>query len=291
MFILLCRGHAAYQQAIRFKSNTSIESSYFSTYHTPLAKDTDFIDALKRAREISKNLTLTLNGTAEVFPYSLVYVYYEQYLSVARDAAINLGLCAAAIFVVVFLLMGFSLSCAIIVTTTVAMIVVDLMGVMYLWHISFNAVSVVNLVMAVGISVEFCSHITRSFALSRKKDRVARAKDALTNMGSSVLSGITLTKFIGIVVLGFSKSQLFEVFYFRMYLGIVLLGASHGLVFLPVLLSYVGPSSMPHADDFMGSKRAMTVSSRHGSGIPPTQSAEPGLTAPWIQTVPEYTTS
>jgi Niemann-Pick C1 protein len=145
-------GHAAYQQAIRFKSNTSIESSYFSTYHTPLAKDTDFIDALKRAREISKNLTLTLNGTAEVFPYSLVYVYYEQYLSVARDAAINLGLCAAAIFVVVFLLMGFSLSCAIIVTTTVAMIVVDLMGVMYLWHISFNAVSVVNLVM-VGSSV------------------------------------------------------------------------------------------------------------------------------------------
>jgi Niemann-Pick C1 protein len=48
--------------------------------------------------------------------------------------------------------MGFSLSCAIIVTTTVAMIVVDLMGVMYLWHISFNAVSVVNLVM-VGSSV------------------------------------------------------------------------------------------------------------------------------------------
>lgn len=55
-----------------------------------------------------------------------------------------------------------------------------------------------------------------------------------------VFSGITMTKLIGISVLALTKSKLLEVYYFRMWLALILSGALHGLVLLPVLLSYLG---------------------------------------------------
>jgi Niemann-Pick C1 protein len=55
-----------------------------------------------------------------------------------------------------------------------------------------------------------------------------------------VFSGITLTKLIGISVLALTRSKLLEVYFFRMWLALILSGALHGLVLLPVVLSYVG---------------------------------------------------
>ena len=93
----------------------------------------------------------------------------------------------------------------------------------------------------VGISVEFCSHIVRWF-VSHTGRRRERAQSALDHMGASVFSGITVTKFLGVFVLLFAKSRLFNIYYFRMYMMMLFWGALHGLIFLPVILSYIGMS-------------------------------------------------
>lgn len=63
-------------------------------------------------------------------------------------------------------------------------------------------------------------------------------------MGSSIVTGITLTKALGVSVLAFAPSTIFRLYYFRMYITLIFLGSFHGLVFLPLVLSWFGPATV-----------------------------------------------
>lgn len=79
--------------------------------------------------------------------FSIFYVFYEQYLTIWNDALFSLGISLLVIFIATFILTGFDIISAIVVTFMVTVILVNMGGLMWLWNISLNAVSLVNLVV------------------------------------------------------------------------------------------------------------------------------------------------
>ena len=242
-------GEAPYSNALLVdETHNTMLASHFRTSHTPLRSQADFIFAYASARRISREISESQG--IEVFPYSKFYIFFEQYTSIVSLTAALLCCALLIIFLLASLLLG-SLATGLIITFVVAMIVTDVLGCMALFSVSLNAISLVNLVICVGIGVEFCAHVARAFMFPAKsiaekasktgyRGRDARAWGALVNVGGSVFSGITITKFLGVVVLAFTRSKIFEVYYFRVWVSLVMLASTHSLVLLPVLLSLFG---------------------------------------------------
>jgi len=241
-------GKASYSNAVVIDNKeATIPASHFRASHTPLRSQEDFIAAYASARRISDGLKESTG--IEVFPYSVFYIFFDQYASIVRLTVTLLGSALAMILIVSSILLG-SVRTGAIITLTVTMIVFDIIGTMAVFNVSLNAVSLVNLVICVGIGVEFCAHVARAFmfpsravmerAKNKFRGRDARAWTALVNVGGSVFSGITITKLLGVCVLAFTRSKIFEIYYFRIWLALVVFGATHALIFLPVALSFVG---------------------------------------------------
>jgi Niemann-Pick C1 protein len=241
-------GQAAYSNALVIDStNTNIPASHFRTFHTPLQSQEDLINSYAAARRIADDISA--RHDIDVFPYSKHYIFFDQYASIIHLTATLLCVAILIILFINSLILGSILTGA-IVALTVVMIVVDIIGIMALANVSLNAISLVNLVICVGIGVEFCAHIARAFQFPAKslldrgrakfRGRDLRAWAALANVGGSVFSGITLTKFVGVVVLAFTRSKIFEVYYFRVWLALVIVASMHSLIFLPVVLSFIG---------------------------------------------------
>lgn len=241
-------GQASYGSSVVIDSErNTVPASHFRTSHRPLRSQDDFIKAYASARRIATDISASTG--LDVFPYSIFYVFFDQYASIVGLTTALLGSAVGMVFIVSSLLLG-SVMTAAVVTLTVIMAIVDIIGAMAVMGVSLNAVSLVNLIICVGIAVEFCAHIARAFmfpsqafmekAKNRFRGRDARAWTALANVGGSVFSGITVTKILGVTVLAFTRSKIFEIYYFRVWVALVLFAATHALVFLPVALSLVG---------------------------------------------------
>lgn len=147
-------------------------------------------------------------------------------------------------------------TCAMVVTLSVSLVCLCMIGTMALWNIPLYIASLANLVMAVGFAVDYSAHtveacgknIAAAKAVQRETQtmgtahRTSLAREelseccvrALTSLGGSVING-GLSTFLGVLALAFAKSGGF-VTLFKMFLAMVIFGLAHGLIFAPCLI-------------------------------------------------------
>ena len=199
---------------IAFDDEGRVTATRFRFQHTMLHTQDDYIKALVETRRVADEFAdkIVPNDSPEegaediaetktAYSYSLFYVYYDQYTYIRGVLVQNTLLALAAVLLAIEIITNLGIS--LFVALCVLLVSFNLIGCMYMCNVIFggyvvemNAVMVVNIVMSLGLAVEFCVHIAISFN-RQTGTRLERAKKAVHQMGSSVLVGIASTKFIG----------------------------------------------------------------------------------------------
>lgn len=213
---------------------------------------------------IADTLANEFDKQGNVWAFNFAFPQWYQFDVIPTEAVQNAAWTLFAVFLVVVIFIAHA-GMALIVTCTVALVLLDIVGYMHYWDVSLNAVSVINLVLAIGLSVDYSVHVAHAF-MHKQGTKTERARLALGEMGVSVING-AISTFLAVSVLSQSKSYVFEVF-FKMFFLTCVVGAGHGLIVLPVVLSLCGPRPHPEHDgeDGDGDDRDVRVHEKDGSG-------------------------
>jgi Niemann-Pick C1 protein len=200
------------------------------------------VDALDTQRAISEVAPINVGVDPDnwkFFTFDELYYIWQFYTESPSELVLTtiLGVSAVSIISLIFIPHW---SSVLFVAPIISILYVDLLGFLQLCGVAINAVSYISLVMSIGLMVDFLLHILLRFFESKETTRDAKVKDVLQTMGTSILIG-GISTFLGVLPLVFSSSTIFSTIFYC-FLGLVVLGITHGLIFLPVVLSLLGPT-------------------------------------------------
>ncbi|KAK4807185.1 hypothetical protein QYF61_024305 [Mycteria americana] len=140
---------------LRIPAAEPIEYAQFPFYLNGLRETSDFVEAIKKVRAICNNYASL--GIAS-YPNGYPFLFWEQYIGLRHWLLLSISVVLACTFLVcaLFLLNPWTSG---IIVVVLALMTVELFGMMGLIGIKLSAVPVVILVASVGIGVEFTVHI------------------------------------------------------------------------------------------------------------------------------------
>ncbi|XP_078083812.1 patched domain-containing protein 3-like [Mustelus asterias] len=219
-----------FQQDIELsEDNMSIRASRFFIQIVNASESYDQKIMLIELRNLAKECRIPL------LVYHPAFIYFDQFLVIVTTTVQNIIVAAAAMLVISLLLIPNPV-CSLWVTFAIASVLVGVAGFMAFWDVSLDSISMINLVICIGFSVDFTAHISYMFVSSDKTSANERAIDALYTLGYPILQG-ALSTITGIAVLSIAGSYVFRTFFKIMFL-VIFFGAVHGIILMPVFLTF-----------------------------------------------------
>jgi len=173
----------------------------------------------------------------EPFAYTYMFLSWEVFRIIRKEMFLNVSLCMVAVLVIMMIFLAHP-GIALAVVFCVLMTIIEVLGCMNMWDLAIDNVSVIQLVISVGLAVDYAAHIGHSF-MTKAGTRQERVVATLGDVGSAVMNG-GISTFLAVMLLALSKSYVFRVLFQTFFLTVVL-GLSHGMLVLPALLSLCGP--------------------------------------------------
>ncbi|KAJ9463257.1 Niemann-Pick type C-related protein 1 [Diplonema papillatum] len=206
------------------------------------------VDAMDSLRDTCTRIRVPA-GARQPFPWSFAFVFFEGFKVIVTEITRNVLIAGLCVLLLVTVLLA-NIFMGLIVAVIIGAIDTCMLGYMPWLGVELNSVSVICIMIAIGIAVDYSVHIAHAFLLVSASDqefassRAQRAAYALWKMGPAVFNG-GFSTFLAILPLALAKSYVFTVF-FRMFSVIIVSGQFFGVLVLPMFLSLVGPP--PNAD-------------------------------------------
>uniref|UniRef100_A0ABM5GN90 Patched domain-containing protein 3-like n=1 Tax=Pogona vitticeps TaxID=103695 RepID=A0ABM5GN90_9SAUR len=212
-------------------SATEISASRFFIQTVNVTSAVDEKNLLSQLRNLAKDCKIPL------MVYHPGFIYFDQFIVVVQNTIQSILIATGTMLVISLLLIPNPL-CSLWVTFAIASVIVGVTGFMAYWDVTLDSISMINLVICIGFSVDYSAHMSYAFVSSEKPNVDEKAVDALYRLGYPVLQASTST-LVGVLVLSMASTYIFRTFFKIMFL-VILLGTLHGLLFIPVFLTFFG---------------------------------------------------
>ncbi|KAK7077773.1 Patched domain-containing protein 3 [Halocaridina rubra] len=210
-----------------------VTASSIEYKHKQLFTSKEKIKAMDSVRGVIRSM----NFSGYVRSWSRAYAEWETDKVIEEELYRNMGLALVIVLIVTLILIA-SIATSLLVLLCVLMTLVDVGALMHWWGLTIDTVSCIDLVLAIGLCVDYAAHVGHTF-MTTTGTRNERAAQTVGIIGPAVFSG-GFSTFLSFVFLANSSSHVF-ISFFKIFFAVCLYGLYHGLVFLPVVLSFIGP--------------------------------------------------